>query len=134
MSHEIRLRALTQRVKPIHRALGLNNRDQSLREHDERFRLAMNNVASGGYTLDLQGLVTYVNPAAETMFGWTNAELLGRKMHDVTHYKHPDGTPFPSSDCPGLQVLQKGIELREHEDVFIRKDGSFFPLSTARRP
>ena len=50
------------------------------------------NVASGVYTLDLNGLVTYINPAAETMFGWTNAELIGRKMHDVTHYKHPDGT------------------------------------------
>ena len=82
--------------------------DAALRESEERFRLAMNNVAAGLYTLDLQGLVTYVNPAAETMFGWTNAELLGRKMHDVTHYKHPDGTPFPASDCPGLQILQRG--------------------------
>ena len=87
--------------------------DAILRESEERFRLAMVNVASGVYTLDLSGLVTYVNPAAEAMFGWTNAELLGRKMHDVTHYKHPDGSPFPASDCPGLQVLQKGVELRE---------------------
>ena len=109
-------------------------RDAILRESEERFRLAMNNVASGVYTLDLNGLVTYVNPAAETMFGWTNAELLGRKMHDVTHYKHPDGSPFPASDCPGLQVLQKGVELREHEDMFIRKDGSFFPVVYSASP
>jgi len=108
--------------------------ETALRESEERFRLAMNNVASGLYTLDLQGLVTYVNPAAEVMFGWTNAELLGKKMHDVTHYKHPDGTPFPAGDCPGLQVLQKGTELREHEDVFIRKDGSFFPVVYSASP
>ena len=94
----------------------------------------MNNVASGVYTLDLNGLVTYVNPAAEAMFGWTNAELLGRKMHDVTHYKHPDGSPFPASDCPGLQVLQKGVELREFEDTFIRKDGRFFPVVSTPSP
>ena len=99
-----------------------------LRESEERFRLAMNNVASGVYTLDLDGMVTYINPAAEAMFGWTNAELLGKRMHDVTHYKHPDGTPFPASECPGLQVLQRDVELREHEDTFIRKDGSFFPV------
>jgi PAS domain S-box-containing protein len=68
------------------------------------------------------------------MFGWTNAELLGRKMHDVTHYKHPDGSPFPANDCPGLQVLQKGVELREHEDTFIRKDGSFFPVVYSASP
>jgi len=40
-----------------------------VRESEERFRLAMSNVAAGVYTLDLDGLVTYVNPAAEAMFG-----------------------------------------------------------------
>jgi PAS domain S-box-containing protein len=109
-------------------------REASLRESEERFRLAMNNVASGVYTLDLNGLVTYVNPAAEAMFGWTNAELLGRKMHDVTHYMHPDGSPFPASDCPGLQVLQEGVELREQEDMFIRKDGSFLAVVYSASP
>jgi PAS domain S-box-containing protein len=108
--------------------------EASLRERDERFRLAMNNVPSGVYTLDLQGVVTYVNPVAEAMFGWTTAELLGRKLHDVTHYMHPDGTPFPASQCSVLQILQKGIELREHEDVFIRKDGSFFPVVFTASP
>jgi hypothetical protein len=46
------------------------------------------------------------------MFGWTKAELFGKKMHDATLYKHPDGTPFPAEDCPNLQIVQRGIELR----------------------
>jgi PAS domain S-box-containing protein len=107
---------------------------EGVRESEERFRLAMNTVAAGLYTVDLDGLVTYVNPAAEAMFGLTQAELLGRKMHDVTHYLHPDGTPYPASECPGLQVLQQGIELREHEDVFIRRDGRFFPVVYSASP
>jgi PAS domain S-box-containing protein len=97
-------------------------------EREERFRLAMNNVASGLYTLDLQGLVTYMNPAAEAMFGWTLGDLLGKKMHDMTHYMHPDGTPFAVDDCPCFQVLRTEIELREQPDMFIRKDGSLFPV------
>ncbi len=105
-----------------------------VRSAEERFRLAMNNIPSGVYTLDLQGLVTYMNPAAEAMFGWTNEELLGKKMHDVTHYKHPDGTPYPASECPGMQVLQTGTELHEHEDQYIRKDGSFFPVVFSTSP
>jgi PAS domain S-box-containing protein len=105
-----------------------------VRESEERFRLAMNNVAAGVYTLDLQGLVTYVNPAAERMLGWTMPELLGRRMHDVTHYKHPDGTPFQASSCPGLQVLPHEVELREQADVFIRKDGTFFPVIYSASP
>ncbi|HEU5255528.1 MAG TPA: PAS domain S-box protein, partial [Vicinamibacterales bacterium] len=105
-----------------------------VRDSGERFRLAMNNIAAGVYTLDEQGLVTYVNPAAEQMFGWTMAELIGRKMHDVAHYKHADGTPFPARDCPGLQVLRNGVELREQADVFIRKDGTCFPVIYSASP
>jgi PAS domain S-box-containing protein len=101
---------------------------------NEQFDLAIHSVAAGVYTLDLNGLVTYVNPAAEAMLGWTNGELLGRKMHDATHYKHPDGSPFPANDCPVLQVPQKGVEFREHEDMFIRKDGSVFPVVYSASP
>jgi PAS domain S-box-containing protein len=103
-------------------------------ESEERFRLAMHNVASGVCILDLNGLVTYVNPAAEKMLGWANAELLGRRMHDVTHYKHPDGSPFPASECPCLQVLDNGVELHEVEDMFIRRDGSFLPVMHSASP
>jgi PAS domain S-box-containing protein len=108
--------------------------EQALRVSEERFQGTMNSMVEGLYTLDAEGLVTYINPSAETIFGWTCAELLGKKIHDVVHYKYPDGTPFPASDCPGLQVLQKGIELREHEEVFIRKDGSFFPVVLSSSP
>ena len=51
----------------------------------------MASMSEGLYTIDAQGLVTYINPAAERLFGWSSAELLGRKMHDVTHYQYPDG-------------------------------------------
>ena len=108
--------------------------EQALRESEQRFRFAMNNLAEGLYTVDTEGRVTYVNPSAEKMFGWTSAELMGKKMHEVTHYKHPDGSPFPMHECPGLQVLQKGVVLQEHEDTFIRKDGSFFPVVFSASP
>lgn len=124
----VQLRGTVQDITERKRA------EEALRRSEERFRLAMNSVAEGLYTLDKQGSVTYLNPAAETMIGWTNSELLGKKMHDVTHYKHPDGTPFPASDCPALQILQTGIELREHEDMFIRRDGSFFPVVYSSSP
>jgi PAS domain S-box-containing protein len=105
-----------------------------VQESEERFRLAMSTVASGVYTLDLDGMITYVNPAAEAMVGWTIAELLGRKMHDVVHSKRPDGTQYPASECPVMQAVQTGIERREHEDTFIRKDGRFFPVVFSASP
>ncbi len=106
-------------------------RSVAMEEHlrsSEELRTAMTSMAEGLYTIDTNGLLTYMNPAAESLFGWSRSELLGKKMHDVTHYKHADGTAFPAEDCKGLQVLQDGIDLQEYHDVFVRKDGSFLPV------
>jgi len=89
----------------------------------------MLNMGEGLYTVDVQGLVTSMNPAAERLLGWTLDEIRGRKMHDVIHYKHRDGTPFKGEDCAGLKVLREDMVLTEYEDVFIRKDGRFFDVS-----
>jgi DNA-binding NarL/FixJ family response regulator len=53
--------------------------EKALRESEERFRSAMTNMAEGLVILDAQGRITYINPAAETLFGWTSAELLGKR-------------------------------------------------------
>lgn len=115
--------------------------EKALQDSEERLRkladyqsAVMNNMAEGLYALDQHGLLTSINPAGEAILGWTQAELVGKKMHDVTHYKRPDGSPFPAEDCPGLKVLQEGSVLREHEDVFIRKDGSFVPVVFSASP
>ena len=115
--------------------------EQALRESEEQLRLALQfnqaviaNMGEGLYVLDTRGLVTYINPIAERLFGWSSAELLGRKMHDVTHYQHADGTRFPADECPGLQVLEKGTALADHEDLFIRKDGTFFRVVYSSSP
>ena len=108
--------------------------EETLRRNVEFDEAVMTNMGEGLYTVDAQGLVTFVNPAAEKMFGWSLDELRGRKMHDVTHHHHPDGTPFPAEDCAGLQVLRQGKNLIDHEDVFIRKDGSFFDVVYSSSP
>ncbi|HEX3385499.1 MAG TPA: PAS domain S-box protein, partial [Mucilaginibacter sp.] len=106
----------------------------ALRESEERFRSAMNNLAEGLYTLDLDGCITYINPSAEKMLGWASNDLLGKNIHELTHYKYPDGSPFPGENCPSLRVLQDGLELHEFEDNFIRKDGRSFPVVFSTSP
>ncbi len=106
----------------------LRESDASLRRSLDLNRAIMDSMGEGLYAVNGQGLVRYVNPAAERFFGWSAEELMGRKMHDLTHHHHPDGSPFPASDCAGLQVLRNRTALLNHEDVFIRKDGTFFPV------
>ncbi len=89
---------------------------------------ALRSLGEGVYTIDERGLVKFMNPAAEELFGWSFAELRGKKMHDMTHHHYRDGRPFPACECAGFQVLTNGRPLKNHEDVFIRKDGTFFDV------
>lgn len=108
--------------------------EKQLRESEERFLSAMTNMAEGLYTIDTTGLATAINPAACSMLGWKSAELLGKNLHSVMHHQHPDGRFFAEKDCPILAVLRDGKELREYEDTFVRKDGSFFPVVFSASP
>jgi PAS domain S-box-containing protein len=115
--------------------------EEALRASEEQYRrlaefqrAVLTNMGEGMYAVDAGGRVTYLNPAAEALFGWPGRELLGRKMHDATHHHHPDGTPFPAEECDGLRVLRDGVALTAHEDFFIRKDGAFFPVVYTAAP
>jgi PAS domain S-box-containing protein len=112
----------------------LQQSEAQARELLDYHRAVMANIGEGLYTTDTQGLVTYINPAAESLLGWKSAELLGRRMHDVTHYKHPDGRPFPIEECAGFQALHEGKMLKDHDEVFIRRDRSFFPVVYSSAP
>lgn len=107
---------------------------EDLRRALEYQEAVVNNMGEGLYTVNHEGIVTSMNPAAEKLFGWTSDEVLGRRMHDVTHYKHRDGTPFPAAECAGLQVLHMGTPLTNYEDVFVRKDGSCFDVLYSSSP
>ncbi len=108
--------------------------EQALRHSIAFDEAVMNSMGEGLCTVDNQGLVVFMNPAAEQLFGWTLEELRGHKMHDVTHYQHRDGTPFPEEECAGLHVLRTGKPLIGYQDVFIRKDGTFFDVTYSSSP
>src|SRR5579863_2678403 len=102
--------------------------EEALRRAAEFDEAALNSLGEGLYTIDTDGLVTSMNPAAEELLGWSFAELRGKKMHDMMHHHYRDGRRFPSSECIGFQVLTHGQPLKNCEDVFIRKDGTFFDV------
>jgi PAS domain S-box-containing protein len=115
--------------------------EQQLRLEREQLRGALDfnraittHMGEALCTLDRRGLATYVNPAAERLFEWSSAELIGREMHDIIHYRHADGSEFPAEQCPALRVLETGAVVWNREDVFIRKNGSFVDLAYNASP
>jgi len=97
-------------------------------------KAVLSHMGEGLYTIDRNGQVTSMNPAAEKLLGWSAEELHGRRMHDVTHYKRRDGSPFPIEECAGFQVLNSGKAISGIEDTLIRKDGTFFDVILSSAP
>ena len=97
-------------------------------------RTITDNATACLFMMDAGGRCTFMNPAAERVTGYTFAEVEGRLLHDVIHHTRPDGTPYPLSECPIDRALPRNHPIRAHEDVFVRKDGTFFPVLCAASP
>ena len=63
-------------------------------------RAVADSMGEGMFTLDVEGRMTYMNEAAESLLGWPFAALRGRVFHDVAHFRRPDGSAFPIADAP----------------------------------
>lgn len=107
-----------------------NELGQLRRQH----QLILNAVGEGVYGLDLNGNVTFVNPAAAAMINWPMEELIGKSMHAVLHHSQPDGAPYPREDCPIYAAFQDGSVRRITNEVFWRKDGTSFPVEYISTP
>ena len=57
--------------------------DSALRESEQRLRRVLEHSSDAFLSVDSDNHITGWNPAAETMFGWTQAEALGRDVAEV---------------------------------------------------
>lgn len=85
------------------------------------------------FMLDLKGFCTYLNPAAEKVFGYALDEVKNEPFHNYIHGTHPDGSPFPMNECRVAQAVFGVTDLREHEDVFVSKSGDFIPVKCSAK-
>ena len=111
----------------------LELRTAELESANELVRTIAENAASSLLMLDEQGVPTYMNPAAEEQTLYTVAEFTKRPFHEVLHAAPgPDGHPVTA--CPIKNAREQSTPLKNFQDVFVRKDGSTFPVSCSLSP
>ncbi len=94
----------------------------------------LNSVGEGIYGLDVEGNVTFVNPAAASLIGWEMDDLIGKSMHAILHHSKPDGTVYPREECHIYAAFKEGTVRRVDNEVFWRKDGTNFPVEYISTP
>ncbi|MBI5846724.1 MAG: PAS domain S-box protein [Nitrospirae bacterium] len=105
-----------------------------LRKKEKYVRDVTAALGEGVYVLDPRGNVTFMNPEAEALLGWSEKELIHKNIHDVIHNRRADGTTLLFDDCEMRKVIETGNRFHSTEEVFVRKDRTVFPVSVHSRP
>jgi PAS domain S-box-containing protein len=106
--------------------------EQEMQDNEEKFQAISASVLDVIILMDSEGRISYWNPAAERIFGYTKEEATGQKLHEFIIPKH-----FHENVLRRLRKLKEtGQDPHSVKREFraARKDGTEFPieLSTSK--
>ena len=96
--------------------------------------LLLKSAGDGIIGVDLKGIITFFNPAARRMLGYTQQELLGESFHRTIHHSYADGTLYREQTSPLRKALTDSASYRQSNEVFWRKGQSCFPVDYTCTP
>ena len=94
----------------------------------------LDSAGEGIYGLDIEGKVSFVNPAGAKMLGYQETELVGVSMHLTVHHTKSNGLPYPEEECPMYASFRDGIGRQIANEVLWRKDGTCFAVEYTSTP
>jgi two-component system sensor histidine kinase/response regulator len=101
--------------------------EQQLRDSEERFRIATENLRDAFIVVDSDGKIILWNPAASTMFGYSKEEAIGQAVHPLI-----TPTRFHEAATAGLghfALTGDGMAVgRTLELSAVRRNGEEFPI------
>jgi len=114
-------------IQVLHLARDITERKKSFEKIRFQARL-LNAVGQAIIATDTKGNITYWNYAAEQLYGWPEAEVLGRNIVDVT--------PAETSREQAANILNRLIagECWSGEFLAKRRDGTAFPAIVTDAP
>ncbi len=110
-------------------ALHKSSMERSLRQNHEWFVTILASMGDGVLVADAQGMVRFMNPAAEQLTGWDSFRVLGRQAtHVLPLYDARTGDRRP-------HPVESAGEQRDHADtLLLRADGSTMAIDLSSAP
>ena len=123
--------AFRHRQAALYRTLYEFERGQ--REAQEEIKATLYSIGDGVITTDRDGLVRRMNPVAERLTGWTEAEAQSRPLDEV--FRIVNEETRASVESPVHKVLREGgiVDLANHT-LLIAKDGTECPIVDSGAP
>ncbi|MFZ2302961.1 MAG: PAS domain S-box protein [Gallionella sp.] len=119
--------------------------EEALTESEARLHEITSTVGEGIYVVDTAGIITFVNPAAENLLGWSAKNLLGKNIYNTVN------CPMQGNQCETDtkafenratsignlwldKIRHQGKAIRVDNSFCMRKDGSQFQASIIATP
>ena len=107
--------------------------ENALVEEKERLRVTLSCIGDAVITTDTCGKVTYLNPVAETMTGWTSADASGRPLPEVFQIMHAETDEIAPNPVELVLRDKKPVGLAPHTLLMHRSD-TRYPIEDSAAP
>ena len=105
----------------------ISESEMMLRKHADRVTLLLNSTGEAIYGIDLNGACTFANAVCIEILGYqSEADLLGKNMHELIHHTHNDGSPYAIEKCKIFRAFKLGVASHVDDEVLWRKNGTSF--------
>jgi PAS domain S-box-containing protein len=111
----------------------LGRKSEELRQQREWFAVTLSSIGDAVITTDTQSRITFLNPVAESMTGWTSADAAGMALEKVFHIINED-TRLEVIN-PVTQVLLSGtiVGLANHT-ALVGRNGAVIGIEDSAAP
>jgi len=117
----------------VHSAIARTSREGILFCDRERAQVTLNSIGDAVLSTDGNWRVTFLNPVAEKLIGWTNAEAAGRQLTEV--FQVIDATTRERIvPCLEFEVEKGRTIILPLNCVLVRRDGHESPIEDSAAP
>lgn len=123
-----------QRQRELEQEMGARRlAEQALAEREEFMRTTLSSIGDAVLATDARGIVTYMNPVAEALTGWTLAQARGQFLDAVFRIVAED--TLQPVENPALRALKDNVivGLANHT-ILLSKDGKQVPIDDSAAP
>ena len=121
-------------IETIRDITKLKEAEEAIKESEEKSRLILNSAGEGIFGVDKQGRVSFINPSALAMLGYSEDEIMGQKVHALIHHSRSDGSHYPVQECPMFAAYAKSENNFVGDEVLWRKGGQAFSVEYTSKP
>lgn len=104
------------------------------RQAESYARTLLDSTSDGMYGIDSGGVIKFANRAMAQALGYQVAELVGNRAHALFHHTKPDGSVYPSEECPMYLAARGEFEGKVDNEIIWRRDGTPIPVEYSISP